>query len=523
MDKSKDINKVSAWIHTGIVTGMMICFCISLVQLGERVNPAWQGGYLITLSILASLEAQFSQRRLLNQDISTRVLIYRLAECGILIIGLRLVLYFLRGFGSFSKDLSLWREDFLIHFFSGEFLYSLIVVGTVWGLSTFFSNQLFQLEGDEEILILEQENQTGLVRRSVRDTLVYSILFIGVLMTGITSALYFQQRSQSGAGAARIGMIHLVIFFLLGLALLSLTQFSILRVRWVMDRFPFKSSLAIRWSVYSIGMIALIAFVSMLLPTNYSGNFLDFLNTLLSLLLWVIWAIVVVLTFPFLYIYSWIAKLFGKGDFEAGLPAQEFLPKSPEQVQAVGGWAEWIKDLVFWLVFLGVVLFSIIYYIRQNQVVMARLRKVRWFYWIRNFFTQFLQGMRGVKKKIQEVIEIQTKKLQERRQKGKKQALGYFSLRKLSPRQKVIFYYLAMVRRGGEVGLSRRPAQTPDEYAQRLINQIPDLDVDIQQMTREFNEARYSEHPIVADHATLIQKTWDRIRANFRRIKNEHL
>jgi hypothetical protein len=49
-------------------------------------------------------------------------------------------------------------------------------------------------------------------------------------------------------------------------------------------------------------------------------------------------------------------------------------------------------------------------------------------------------------------------------------------LRKLSPRQQVQFYYLAMLRRGSEHGHARQPTQTPYEYARALENQIPEID-----------------------------------------------
>ena len=70
--------------------------------------------------------------------------------------------------------------------------------------------------------------------------------------------------------------------------------------------------------------------------------------------------------------------------------------------------------------------------------------------------------------------------------------------RKLSPRQQVQFYYLAMLRRSGENGHPRQPTQTPYEYARTLESQLPDIDQDVDGITVEFIEARYSRHDIPA-------------------------
>ena len=50
----------------------------------------------------------------------------------------------------------------------------------------------------------------------------------------------------------------------------------------------------------------------------------------------------------------------------------------------------------------------------------------------------------------------------------------------MDPRRQIYFYYLAMIRRGGEQGIPRQPSQTPSEYAAHLEKELPDAVQDIE-------------------------------------------
>jgi hypothetical protein len=88
----------------------------------------------------------------------------------------------------------------------------------------------------------------------------------------------------------------------------------------------------------------------------------------------------------------------------------------------------------------------------------------------------------------------------------------------LTPRDRVQYFYLAMVRRGGQRGMPRKPSQTPREYAATLENQLPEVDDEIHSLTDAFLEARYSRHDVTPEQASLVQRIWDRIKATLRRF-----
>jgi hypothetical protein len=89
--------------------------------------------------------------------------------------------------------------------------------------------------------------------------------------------------------------------------------------------------------------------------------------------------------------------------------------------------------------------------------------------------------------------------------------------RRLSPRQQVQFYYLAMLRRGSERGHARQPTQTPYEYARTLESQVPEIDQDVDGLTEEFIEARYSQHNIAPEQVGVVRRYWERIKRALRR------
>ncbi|HJS17824.1 MAG TPA: DUF4129 domain-containing protein, partial [Anaerolineales bacterium] len=90
--------------------------------------------------------------------------------------------------------------------------------------------------------------------------------------------------------------------------------------------------------------------------------------------------------------------------------------------------------------------------------------------------------------------------------------LGLISLGSLDARRRIYFFYLTMVRRGGEQGIPRNPSQTPAEYAVTLEEALPSQAEDIDSMTKSFVEARYSRREVNVSDADRTRSAWVRIR-----------
>jgi hypothetical protein len=83
----------------------------------------------------------------------------------------------------------------------------------------------------------------------------------------------------------------------------------------------------------------------------------------------------------------------------------------------------------------------------------------------------------------------------------------------------VLFYYLALIRRGGETGLPRKPSQTPYEYGRFLDKSLPEVGESVDSLTESFMEARYSNHIVEDDQVPLVQSYWERIRRALQELK----
>ena len=91
-------------------------------------------------------------------------------------------------------------------------------------------------------------------------------------------------------------------------------------------------------------------------------------------------------------------------------------------------------------------------------------------------------------------------------------AWNYINLRSLTPQQRIRFYYLALIRRSSEVGISRKATQTPYEYAQTLAKEVVGKEQELNQMTEAFIESRYSTHSISPDQVGRVRQAWEQLR-----------
>jgi hypothetical protein len=91
-----------------------------------------------------------------------------------------------------------------------------------------------------------------------------------------------------------------------------------------------------------------------------------------------------------------------------------------------------------------------------------------------------------------------------------------FSLRGLSPREMVHYFYLSAERRAADAGQPRRPGQTPYEYRRSLDERFPELEPDLEGLTDAFVAARYSAEPVEQADAQEVKPLWQRIKVALR-------
>jgi hypothetical protein len=178
-----------------------------------------------------------------------------------------------------------------------------------------------------------------------------------------------------------------------------------------------------------------------------------------------------------------------------------------------------LKSLAFWAVFLSVVGFSLHQFFRQHEGAWQFIRSIPGLKWLVVFWRWLTRGFRGLNHRITSAVDAGLQRIRERRRSAILHRDRFINLRRLSPRQRVFYFFFAMTQRGGDHGLPRRDAQTPYEYASTLENALPDVDEDIASLTESFVSARYSQKKVDENFAGVVKRYWRRIRAALRSFR----
>jgi hypothetical protein len=223
------------------------------------------------------------------------------------------------------------------------------------------------------------------------------------------------------------------------------------------------------------------------------------------------------------FFISLLASLFGFTPPEQPDQPVQFDPPPPPPTNAPSTadplW-EILKSILFWAVFLGVIVYALRQVLLQRQDWAAKLRQLPGLLALLQGWRWLFARLRGINRVVAERIAAGVRQLRAGRARpGAPAGGGYVSLRRMTPRQKVVFYYLAMLRRGGQRGLPRQAAQTPYEYERRLEDGVPEAGEDVAAMTRAFVEARYSRHDVTPERAGAARRHWERIRDALRRLR----
>ena len=520
--------RLSMLVNHILVALMMGCFGFTLAELTNRVVPDWHLGYVPSLAILVCLEAMYTwrtTRRWTTMEVDGMG--YWTLEWVVLMVMVKLYLYLWLGVGQLVADLPAYRAHFLETFFNPNTIYAFVIAGIFWMAGAFFSRFLTDLEGDDILINAELMGGITSDRGAVRSGLASVIWGIGALVVILTSLVYFQL-DQFGQPQAvpRGSLLNVVIYFILAFGLLSQTQFSVLRASWAWEQIPISRDLLRRWAIASLIFLAIIGFVAFLLPTRFSLGFLSTMNAVFQLIASLVMILVFLILSPFLYLFGLIAGLLGKAAPTNTRPA-EVIPQIIDRA-AEGGtglpipWLELAKSILFWVIFLGVIVFAFVQYLRQNRELVARLRDVPFLAWLANLLEWLGSTLQLWNKQVRQAVRSGIERIRPKPRAGRElNPFRFTSLRRLSPRQRVFFFYLALIRRSGETGLPRQPWQTPYEYAQSLKPNLEESTPDLEAMTDTFLEARYSQHEISPDQVGIVHRAWEHLRKALQRLRKK--
>jgi len=501
-----------------LVIGVMFgCIALSLVELVHLLFPAWNGTYLIVGCVLAALEANYSYRLIRIRSLrGTDVLRFRAVELAMFFLLLKIGGYVGDRWADVLTDIQTWPRDPLA-ILDPEMTVAFTLALLSWWASTQTVRDLERLGEPPERHRRYVPPVESLTSRFFWGGAVLLIV-AGLTRIGIAALLDLRHPPVPGL------VLNVLVYFLLGLVMLGQVQFTRLRKQWEAQRIKIADELAARWARYSLAFIGLAALLAFLLPTGYTvglldvvGNVLELISAILLFIVRLLFFLVFLITFPMAWLLS---MLFGD---QVPPPQSDFtLPELPQQEP--GGvapdWFETLHSLLFWAVALGMIFYVIRSYLRDHPELLKALAGLGPIHTLRRFLTALWHRLVGLAETINEHIPRRLS-LRRARRKQPEEPFRFFRLGALSPRERILYYYLSILRRAGRQGFPRQRAQTPHEYDVTLGPHLPQAQQEMSLLTQAFVEARYSRHTFDREQARRVRADWQRVKAALRALKRK--
>ncbi|MGD2155492.1 MAG: hypothetical protein PVG32_01365, partial [Anaerolineales bacterium] len=456
-----------------LVSLMMGSAALVLIQLVQRISPEWQATYLPGVVVFVALERLYTYRY--QQGISPfskQWVVSQIAQWVIMAIIIKLVISISHGVESIIPELLSWVDDFSTNFFDWEFIAAICIVIFIWWICGRWADLLSEIlvpgsSKSYEFIYYRQKEKPN-----PRHLLIGSIMTTGAGLVALTGLLRSDLRAilgdQYGTPVNELpylagGGVNVLLYFVFGFALISMSKYAALSAEWNTRRITYNKNIPIKWALFSILFLVTISILVSFLPTNYSLDLMSSLSYLVGIVINFIIFLFGVVIFLSIYVFSLFGFLIREspGDFQPPT-----IPKfSPESTVVSGSpvpWLDVLKSLIFWTILLGIVYLSVKQYLKQHRDVVQLIRKIPIFKFIIDSWHWLLGLFRGINRQVNQFVDKNIQRLIQREAlQTTLRTPKFLSFRGLSPREKVIFLFLAMIRRAKEGGVPRRASQTP--------------------------------------------------------------
>ena len=527
------------YLQPGVIVLVILAMFTGPVVLLETIFPEGPWQSLPWLVLLVSAEGILTTRWLGITERKVNRLVYRIAEIAVILLFVRLFTWL------FVIDLpsSQELEEYLFApstFIDPIYFTFALLLFFAWQQTITMTAFFIDLQLDFEELYYysktghdryQLERPLPKDRKALREGYIKQWVVGGLLTGAFATLTTFDLTGLSGNGVevrtiGRLGLrpsmlAALLIYFVGGLWLAGQSQLAVLRSRWLLQDTRLDQMMSRTWNRASVALIGIIATVAAFLPIGSTFA----ISRILQLITVAIVAIVNIVFFLLTIALALIASIFirpGSEDLQEPLDIGEIDPEQfllepleqPTPSPIFGG--------IFWIVVIVAVAAAVVFFLRGRGVTLTGSSFATFFSngWLR-LRTWFLSLWRGLGKQVQQLEQS----IRERLQMTEKPAVGVFvlnrpSFRSLSPREKIRYYYLSVVRRAEDKGIERGKSETPSEFAADLKEEWPEADVEVEAITDAFVKARYSPQPMTGEDLGPVKETWNRIKSTIRRRRS---
>jgi hypothetical protein len=437
----------------------------------------------------------------------------------------RFLLSYANGLEALRSDLSRLTRGDLAELFTAELVVSLMFTFVFWILVGRFLEVLDQIRLDQVLASQQSPIQSETVPAHQRLVVLTFSIGIGLVILTALARVNFNTIDSNVEGIPAVsfnrfsgGEAGALLYFIFGLALLSLSRLMTLQTHWNQLRIPVSSkNLYRQWGMYSLFFLLILGVIVSLLPAGDSLGFFSVLGTLLEFLIAVLLFLGQLILTLLMLLVSLPFLLFGGSTpnvMPSAPPPMPVFPPPPPASPLINPelWAL-IRSIFLWGSLILILVFAFIQFVRQHGGIRAALRNSRVTNWLVLAWQWLYRGANKTREDLTRVIVDGWQSLVSRLE-GKRilPRSDWINPRSLDPRRQVYFFYLAMIRRGAEQGLARKPSQSPVEYAAQMEKALPAAVEDIESITEAFVEARYSRQEVDSKKANAVKATWGRIR-----------
>ncbi|MFQ5577295.1 MAG: DUF4129 domain-containing protein [Anaerolineae bacterium] len=500
-------------LRPALLTVMIACLSVAAANLVKTINPAWRGGYFLPGMVLAAIEAMYSFVVLTRyRPFEVSRLRFRLVEWGVLILLLKGLTYWGQPWAVIAADVkAVARTPHL--FVPAEFAVFLLLAALAWGAATATMKDFDALYDPFTYRAATIEPFNNLTLR----------FFWGggalVLVSGITQwAARAGLKSLVDLTRPSLGgiLLNVLLYFTLGLALLSHARLTMLLTRWEIQQVTVSGRLVRRWVRYGLVLLAMVSTVVFVLPTGYSVGFLASLRLVIAFALNALLVLMLLISLPF----ALLASLFG-GEQPAPRPPPVAPPVMPPAAAATAppnlAWLDVARSFIFWMVVAAITVYLARTYLKDHPGLWRGLWPFRRFRLATGWLWRVWVWLAGLARAGADLLP---KRVALRRRAGSGPPPAQHRrlwLGAMPARERILYYYLSTLKQAGPAGAVRQKHHTPAEFAPRLSRVIPGMEAEVDLLTGAFVRARYSRHSFDHEQAAVVKVVWRQIRAALKR------
>lgn len=518
----------AAW-NAGLFRPLLIALIAASAVAGPlallRALGTWRLAYVLPLALVVALEGVYSTNQLGRPRWrDRRGMLFRAGEVIFILVVLRLAEWFFSTGLPRSADFALW----LRHpgaFFDGQFIAVGLLLLMAWGLAVSIAGDFLdmaiqpdEVAAHDSALFSESRSQMRVFRPLGRTDIMGRFAtrwaWGGVFLVAC-AALSRVEVATGAESPLRIGLASLglpidilaalLCYFVAGLALLSQSRLAVLRGRWYNQDVDVRPTVLRRWHLNALIALLAVAIIAALLPIGSTSALSAGLEVIMGFLLRVFYLVMMLFTVILTALLYPFRRLLESGN---ETPPMEIPPMDvPTQAEAVNRLPDWLGGALLWLVVGLIVAYFLFNYLKAQGVFKGKWA-ANWqhlLFWWRARWARVgasaSTALAGVRRRLRPAAQAAL------------DAAGLRQIRvgRLPPRERVRYYYLKMVARADERGVTRPPSATPLEFSRTLDDEWPDAENDIGALTDAFLAARYAPAEIDRRQVTEAQGVWRRI------------